>query len=180
MSLRVTLCLSVLLLSGCVKRSRPLAKTPPQPIDPSAYVDLSPGCRLRAVTPAGSAGYETAYYLLKPRSKGQGAAITFQYATITKAGVVTRVNRPRTRLFRAASDIRFFRLVFLVRVSRSDHDMALLGTARKDTLDPWTAAILAHPESCANLRDRICSWIPEGTAVRPEVEKVQGNWTPLR
>ncbi|MGH9640382.1 MAG: hypothetical protein ACRD3Y_09995, partial [Bryobacteraceae bacterium] len=194
------------LLSACVRRPKPLAPAPPKPVNPSAYVDLVPGCRLRVVTPLfasgtrkcalakllsetgssttlkappGFVGYETAYYLLKPRSDHRGSSITFQYATTTKSGVVTRENRLRKQLFHVPRDIRFFRLAFLIRESRSDHNMALVGTYRKDILNDWTAAILADPGACANHRRRVCLWIPAGIAVRPEIKKASG-WTPLR
>lgn len=205
MLLRIVLCASLVLLSACVRHSRPIAAPPLKPIDRSAYVDLIPGCRLRVVTPlfapgtqeralaellskTGSAttlkappgfiGYETAYYLLKP-SSDRGARIAFQYATVSKSGTVTRENRPRRQLFRGSWNTRFFRLVFLIRKSKSNHNMALLGTHRKDTLNTWTAAILADPDACRNVKGRSCLWIPAGVAVRPEIKK-SGQWAPLR
>jgi hypothetical protein len=242
MLLRIALCATMVLLSACVRHSKPITAPPLKPIDRSAYVDLIPGCRLRVVTPlfssraAGQAfraslgkhsvgaesssksssgstttlhappgfvkrnrivhghgggstitlhappgfvGYETAYYLLKARSNRLGSKIAFQYATITREGAVTRETRPRSQLFPVPRNIRFFRLAFLIRKSSSDHNMALLGTHRKDALNAWTAAILAHPEACRNLKGRSCMWIPAGIAVRPEIKK-SGRWEPLR
>ncbi|HEX7361716.1 MAG TPA: hypothetical protein VF283_14600 [Bryobacteraceae bacterium] len=206
MLLRIALCASMVLLSSCVRHSEPLAPAPPKPVNPRAYVDLIPGCRLRVVAPLfapgtqkralakllsetgssttlkappGFVGYETAYYLLRPRSDHRGASIAFQYATTNKSGVVTRENRPRKRLFRVPREIRFFRLVFLIRKSNSDHNMALLGTHRKDALNAWSAALLADPDACRNLKGRSCMWIPAGIAVRPEIRKAS-RWEPLR
>lgn len=205
MLLRIVLCASMALLSACVPHSKPPAPASPKPVNPGAYVDLIPGCRLRVVTPLfapgtqeralakllsktgssttlkappGFIGYETAYYLLKP-SSDRSARIAFQYATVTKNGTVTRENQPRRQLFRVPRNIRFFRAAFLIRKSSSDHNMALLGTHRKDALNAWTAAILAHPEACRNLKGRSCMWIPTEIAVRPEIKK-SGQWAPLR
>jgi hypothetical protein len=64
---------------------------------------------------------------------------------------------------------RYVRLIYLVRVSDADHDMAVVASHNKSALDPLTAQVRANPASCHEGGGTFCAWIPAGIAVTPEM-----------
>ena len=172
------------------------------------FVDLRPGWRLRVVTPllksgafalpasavkvsgntvtlsAGDEfeGYETAYYAVAPHPKG-GVKISFASAEVTKEGQSAPQPRPALSLFKLPRGARLVRLVFLTRVSQTDHDMAVLGAGDIAELDRLTAAVQANPGACVAAGRSDCAWIPPGIAVRPEARAGApgaDRWDPVR
>jgi hypothetical protein len=188
------------LLSACAPRKAHVAAVPAPPAGPRYYIDLQPGWRLRVVTPmlksggfrpklegepgagtltAGSdfLGYEVAFYAVTARK------IVFTAAEIhNKDGVVPSAG-PLAPLFRLPGETRYVRLIYLVRVSEADHDMAVVAASRKEALDPLTAQVRANPESCRGERATFCFWIPDGIAVTPEMRATAAGaeqWVPAR
>ena len=153
---------------------------------PPDHIDLEPGWRLRVVTPilrsggylveaegeqggttlrAGSdfLGYEVAFYAVKTRG------IEFTAAEVHKKDTVVTAVKPIVPLFRMPAHARYTRLIYLVRVSDADHDMAVVAAHNKNSLDPLTAQVRANPASCHDTDKTYCAWIPDGIAVTPEM-----------
>jgi transglutaminase-like putative cysteine protease len=172
------------------------------------YIDLQPGWRLRVVTPitnsgtyrvetsnasesgntvtlssgADFIGYETAYYAVQPRGRS-GVRIQFTSASDTSNGITVAQSKPKPRLFQLPRRAKFVRLLYLKRISQSDHDMAVLGAGNHSQLSELTARVQANPRACHSAGRDFCSWIPSGIAVRPELEKSMGEkpeWLPAR
>jgi hypothetical protein len=189
------------------------ADAPAIAADAAAYIDLQPGWRLRVVTPltrsgtyvlhpkqqqnataaAGGLaftvskerdfmGYETAYYFVQPRGR-TGVRIEFVSAEDPTNGVTTPQPQPQLMLFQLPKRASYVRLVYLARISRADHDMAIVASTNKDLLDSLTRRLQANPRACVNTEHAFCSWVPAGIAVRPEVPKDRNGaaqWAPAR
>ena len=75
------------------------------------------------------------------------------------------------------------RLIFLARLSPSDHDMAVAAAASRDALDTLTRSVKANRAACADGPAGFCSWIPAGVAVIPELRHTGAGgqeWVPAR
>ncbi len=190
--------------TGCAARySIPPAPAPVTPAN-SSFIDLEPGWRLRVVTPilksggyrlqpaaqqasgntitlsAGSdfLGYEVAYYGVRARG------VRFLSAEVTRAGKTAPQARPVAALFQLPRGMRRVRLIYLLRASQADHDMAVAAARDRDALEAITRRVLADPaDACKNGDGAACSWIPAGIAVVAEVPRtVDGavQWRPAR
>jgi hypothetical protein len=207
--MRLIFCLAALtVLSGCALRTVrvPAVNKPPGPGDD--YIDLQPGWRVRVVTPllksggyvpkstseqtadntitisagADLLGYETAYYSVEGRGRA-GVRVSFSSAEVTKDGETTPQPRPVAELFQLPRRGRHVRLIYLQRASQADHNMAVLVSSRIGALARVTEDVETNPATCISDHPDVCSWIPVGIAVRPEVPKmVHGvkQWVPAR
>jgi hypothetical protein len=187
--------LMFLLLAGCAS-PRPYVPTPVGAALSRSpdYIDLSAGFHVRAITPILKSGgyqfrpqqqtaegntvtlsvgpdflgYETSHYEVKPR-RGTGVEVVFTGAEVTKDGVTTPQPRSIAPLFQLPRSARFVRLIYLIRVSEADHNMALAAADRVETLEALTRQVKADPTNgCKSSGRAYCSWIPEGIAVRAE------------
>ncbi len=182
---------------------------PAAAVDRADYIDLQPGWRLRVVTPvlksggyqlraagqqvsgntitlttgADFLGYELAYYAVRSRN-GAGVRVAFLSAEITQEGKTSAQSRPLAPLFQLPRSARYVRLIFLTRVSRADHDMAVVAARESGALDALTRRVLAEPgEACKSEGLTYCAWIPKGIAVAPERQRMidgLGEWVPAR
>lgn len=116
-------------------------------------------------------GYETCSYAVKARSGG-GVRIKFISAGVTTQGKTTSRHRPLVPLFESADDVRFVRLVYMVRVSQTDHDMAIVAASDPKRLNNLTESVLAHPaEACRTTSVGICEWVPRGIGVHTDAKR---------
>jgi hypothetical protein len=201
---------SILLCCGVTAAStacvRHVATVEPIPTRVRTYVDLQPGWRIRVVTPvlksgkyiadfkqtssangalelfAGDdfIGYETSYYRVSHAAQS-GVYVEFMSSTVTIEGKESQKSQPIVRLFQIPKEVRHVRLVFLTRVSRADHDQAILGAAELDELDRLTELVETDPAAnCRPQPNAYCEWIPEGIAVRAEKPDPahRRNWIP--
>jgi hypothetical protein len=183
-------------LIGCAPRRAPVPvaaapKATASPLVPQ-YLDLKPG-ELRVVTPllksggyqlrlteqrqngnavtfsAGSdfLGYETARYVVR-RLDGERMRIELKSVEVTREGVTSPRARPVEPLFRLPRGTRHVRLIYLVRVSQTDHDMAVVAARDEHTLEAATREVLRNPAACRERWSGNCSWVPNGIAVRVE------------
>lgn len=194
-------------LTGCAARANRPIPIPASTGLQSSYIDLQPGWRLRVITPLTASGsyrptlaskrgadgtvtfalgddflgYETSFYSVTARARG-GVRIKFISAEDTKNGVTAAAASPRARLFDLSRHVAYVRLVYLARVSRSDHDMAVIAAHRPELLNQATIEIEANPQSCRTTDKISCTWIPAGIAVRPERRRTDGgdSWLPAR
>ena len=205
LGLRRLQCLAwLILLTACAARHAHAPVAAVQPIGPS-YIDLEPRWRLRVVTPilksggyllnltgqsesgggvtlhAGDdfLGYEVAYYAVTARR-----GVEFVSAEITRNGRTVAQPQPVAHLFQLPRGVRHVRLIYLVRVSQADHDMAVAAAKDMDALDALTRRVEANPaDGCRSDPGAFCAWIPAGIAVVPQFQKtIDGGveWVPAR
>jgi hypothetical protein len=206
------LSLTLLLVTAACGPRRPTATAPAPPAAPRSYIDLAPGWRLSVITPilrsgkflleparvsqpvAGGErslnltveagpdflGYERSYYAVEPWRKG--VRVRFQNAERVIDGKSTPSAQPLVKLFESPPEIRHLRLIFLIRGSQADHNMALVGAATLEALDPLTRQVQSDPTSaCRSQRGEFCAWVPAGIAVRPEVRRGgPDEWIPAQ
>ena len=186
------MCLTVLLASCANKAHAPVAAAAPAvkwPVKSPDFVDLLPDWRVREITPifasggfvakggsekqegltitiSGSdfQGYETALYSLKPKPGG-GVDAKLESVETNKAGQITKEVKPRVLLFQFPRRVRYIRLLYLLRVSTADHNMAMLGSNDVDQLNDLTKQVQSDSANCKALRRAYCSWVPQGIAV---------------
>lgn len=194
------------LVAGCTHypAARSRTPTPENSSFERDYIDLKAGWRLRVVFPLlrsggyiavnkepseGSdvkvssdfLGYEKDYYRIKA-SEDQRIKIDFIKTEVWENGKLH--SRPRTSLplFNAIGNSSYVRLVYLVRASQADHNMALVAASDTATLDAITRSVTSSA-ICESGSGGVCNWIPAGVAVTPE-EKLRvngkGQWLPAR
>jgi hypothetical protein len=180
-------------LAGCANRTHaPVAALPAAvkwPVKSPDFVDLLPDWRVREITPIFTSGgfvakgleiregntitisdtdfegYETAMYTLKPRPGG-GVDVTLESVETNKDGQITKELKPRVMLFQFPRRVRYIRLLYLLRVSTADHNMAVLGSNDVDQLSDLTKQVQTDPAGgCKDLRRAYCRWLPQGIAV---------------
>jgi hypothetical protein len=179
-------------VSGCVRK---IAQAPsPQTnlaVD-NSYLDLEPGSRLGVVLPilkngdtriavqsqqttgntielsAGNLlGYERSVYFVEGRSHGQ-VRLRFIAAQMTRGGKTQDLSAEPALPFALPGQSQHVRLIYYIRASQSDHNMAIAGAKNMDALVAFTKRFEENPKVCGSVRDVFCSWVPPGVAVRPE------------
>ncbi|HEX5430560.1 MAG TPA: hypothetical protein VFW83_01235 [Bryobacteraceae bacterium] len=198
-------------LAGCAVRTARAPAVPDlgKPRADRAFIDLQAGWRVRVITPILKSGgfvvrtppkqlegntlvidnggdfigYETSYYAVTGR-RGGGVRVRFRSAEVTRQGKKVKATKPIAQLFRLPRDARYVRLVFLTRASNADHDMAIVAANRVEAIERATKQLQANPKNgCIDEKDFVCSWIPQGIAVRPEIPKISAgvtHWIPAR
>ncbi len=183
---------TLVLSFGCTQRAvRVPVAAAGTPID-NSYTDLKPGERLRIVVPllksggylvatspvaqegntialsaAGLIGYEVSYYAIQKRSNGR-VRLHFTSAESSKDGKTVPEEKAPALPFALPAKAAHIRLIYLVRSSRSDHNMAITASTNLEALDVFTSQLKSDPEVCKNEDEVSCSWVPAGIAVRPE------------
>lgn len=183
-----------LTLAGCARQPRApavaaLAPAPKWPVKSPDFVDLLPNWQVREITPIFTSGgfvakgitveqgntitisdtdfegYETAMYALNPKPGG-GVDARLASVETNKGGQIVKEPKPRVMLFQFPRRVRYIRLLYLLRISTADHNMAVLGSNDADELNALTKQVQSDPENgCRNLRRAYCSWVPQGIAV---------------
>lgn len=181
-------------LAGCAKKTAvpvvaAATPAPKWPVKSPDFVDLLPNWQIREITPiftsggyvakgiekqegltisldgTGFEGYEMALYTLKPRPGG-GVAVGLESVETKKGDDITKDVKPRVPLFQYPRRVRYIRLVYLLRVSDSDHNMAILASDDVDRLNELTKQVQSDPAGgCRNVRRAYCNWVPQGIAV---------------
>ncbi|MGC2662244.1 MAG: hypothetical protein WA324_30140 [Bryobacteraceae bacterium] len=164
----------------------------PTPAATPSYLDLEAGGSLRIVVPllkasgsatvgqpiqqngntflvsaANLAGYDISYYSLDRAPQGC-VRLKFAIARVTRDDRNAWEDHPPALPFDLPLTAGHIRLIYLVRQSQSDHNMAIVASKNLDALNIFTKQFENHPEVCRNDRDVTCSWVPLGVAVRPE------------
>lgn len=184
---------AVLLCSnyGCAHKNVHPGVSTTSPID-NSYMDLIAGGRLRILVPVlksggyriatGSAqpngntmvfsaanltGYEVSYYEIEGRRHGN-VRLRFTSAEITKNGKTVHETSAPALAFPLPSIPEHIRLVYLVRNSPADHNMAIVASKNLDALNVFTSRLEKNPAVCKSDAVVFCCWVPAGIAVRPE------------
>jgi hypothetical protein len=198
-----------LLLSACVRRLPPPATNEHSAMANSDYIDLRAGWRVRVVVPilrsggyivpmktrqegksvsvstgTDFIGYETDDYSVRPSRNGVGVRIVFERATAAIQGKTSKRAEPALQLFNFSPELQLVRIVYLIRESRSDHDMVILAAADEGVLRKSTeGAISGAAEECKTESRLLCVQIPPGIGLSLEREsRANGHreWVPVR
>jgi hypothetical protein len=95
--------------------------------------------------------------------------VRFGSAEFTSNGKSSKRSQPLVPLFDLPENVRYVRLLFLTRVSQTEHDQAILGSSSLADLDALRRKVEDSPaENCKVQPEGICSWVPAGIAVQPE------------
>jgi hypothetical protein len=191
-----------LVLAACIHRSTPEPPATAESARPD-FLDLQPGWRLRITTPLspGSAsvaeaatsgntitlvapagfGYHTAYYAIRKDPAGGVLRFEFVSGSLSREGKTSSEPAGLGWEVQPAIDARVARLIYLSRLSASDHNMAVVAALNRPALERLTRMIDDNPEQgCANTGDSFCAWVPAGVAVVAEQMTTAGVWEPVR
>lgn len=168
------------------------------PANNNSYMDLTPGERLRITVPVlnsapglnpggyriatdshetndktimlsapNLAGYEVSYYAIERHANGK-VRLRFTSAEMTRNGTTTPEAVAPALPFPLPPKTQHVRLIYLVRSSQSDHNMAITASKNLDALNVFTSRLKGDPDFCKADSEVFCSWVPAGIAVRPE------------
>lgn len=112
-------------------------------------------------------GYEKDYYDVAPGRDGR-VQVHFSRAEVWENGKSHRRPEPSLTLFQRMTSARSVRLVYLVRESNADHDMAVVASADPQLLDRVTESVIQRA-TCEAPQSTSCIWVPKGVAVRQEI-----------
>lgn len=189
--LQILACTSMLALAGC-SHNGVRVSTPDLARNDHSYTDLHPGSTVRIVVPLTKSGglrpdlgadkvqgntisiaatdligYTTSFYAVTGR-RGE-VQLKFVSAQQTKDGRSVSVAKAAAVLpFELPQKTEYVRLVYLVRASQADHNMAILGSKDRDRLNAYTERLKEDPRICTTTTAIFCSWVPAGVAVRRE------------
>lgn len=186
--------IALCLLAGtvaCSRRAISVPATSAATISDNSYLDLQPGWTLRIVVPllkSGSTGqdsavietrgnnltvrskeligYETSLYTVE-RARN-GVRVEFLSAEVTREAKTTPQPNAPALPFALPERAGHIRLIYLVRVSQADHNMAIVSAKHLEKLNDFTSRLRTHPEVCRTAGEISCTWVPQGIAVRPE------------
>jgi hypothetical protein len=193
-----TLLLATLLSSSiaCSHKTLGPAALPNAPTD-NTFLDLKAGGRLRIVVPVvksggyqvaaepakpegnipqrksmilsadGLTGYEISKYSIN-RAAGGRVRLRFTSAQITREGTTVEETHAPALPFALPSAAEHIRLIYLIRNSRADHNMAITASRDLDALNAFTTKVRVNPETCKQNGAVSCVWVPAGIAIRPE------------
>jgi hypothetical protein len=117
-------------------------------------------------------GYEVSHYEVKGQ-KGGRVRVEFNSAEVTKENKTQPQAQSIAPRFQVARRPNYLRLIYLIRISQADHNMAVVAARKIDALDAITRQIQTNPAGGCNIDRRAsCEWIPDGIAVRAEVRKI--------
>ena len=111
-------------------------------------------------------GYERDFYKVEAH-RGEGIVVRFSHAEVWENGRTHLRCQSGLPLFPNGGEWMYIRLVYLVRESAVDHDMAIISAMRPETLDGLTQAVILRAE-CNSDAIATCTWVPKGVAVDPE------------
>ncbi len=183
------------LLLGTIGCSRNTVHIPSPIVDSPAdnsYVDLAGGWRLRILVPLVKSGgnivatnctqqrgnvivcsapnligYQVSYYSAYPSSKGK-VNLRFISAETTIDAKTVQERNPLPLPFHIPTKAQHIRLVYLVRVSEADHDMAITAGKNREVLNVFTKRLKEDPNVCEQVGEVFCTWVPKGISVTPE------------
>jgi hypothetical protein len=119
------------------------------------------------ISAANLIGYEVSHYSAEGGGDGK-VHLTFVSAETTKDGQTVSDPVAPHLPFPLPKKTQFIRLIFLIRVSESDHNMAIVAAGTRNALEAFTTQVRQNPRVCQVTAGIFCVWVPEGIAVRPE------------
>jgi hypothetical protein len=95
-------------------------------------------------------------------------SLRFESARTTSNGKTIEETSPPPLPFALPQNNRHIRLIFLIRVSAADHNMAIAASKDLAKLNTFTGRLRNNSASCPQTGAVSCVWVPEHAAVRPE------------
>ncbi|MFL6417299.1 MAG: hypothetical protein ACJ74Y_16705 [Bryobacteraceae bacterium] len=92
----------------------------------------------------------------------------FASADIAREGRTVQQTREPFLPFPLPRNQQYVRLIYLIRSSKADHDMAIVASSSLTTLDVFTRQLKANAGICNSDTKVFCSWVPTGIALMPE------------
>lgn len=124
-------------------------------------------------------GYETATYDVLPVKDG-GVKIVTGEVEFNRDGAITKTQKSFAPRMAVPGRFKRVELLYMQKVSNSDHATAILAARNAEELDLLTRNVLAQPDTyCRMSRKEYCEWIPAGVAIRPE-KLLNEKWVPAR
>jgi hypothetical protein len=170
-ALLLLICAMLAASGGCSRRKVHISHAGSIVTTDNSYTDLERGSRLSILVPliksggtrptlsaqqnegttitlsaADLTGYEVAYYAITGGRNG-AVRLKFTSAEITKDGKTVPEANPPTLPFALPEGTEHIRLVYLVRASQADHNMAIVASKRLETLNTFTAQLKRDPVS---------------------------------
>ncbi len=162
--------------AGCSRKSVRVPTAAAVSKNDNSYMDLEAGGMLRIVVPAAdSRGYDISNYDIT--AARDGVRLRFASAERTRNGkAIPEPNAPPLP-FQLPRRPAHIRLIYLVRVSEADHNMAIVAAKRLDVLNAFTKRLKESPTVCEANGAIFCAWVPARVAVRPE--RLAGSASPI-
>ncbi len=114
------------------------------------------------------AGYETAWYGVKPKADRAGFTIVPLFAERHLEGKVEQRPEPAANYFPFPADAGFYRLFY--KADRTEFTALVVAARTQAELERSTAALNAGTAACEKLRKELCVAIPKGVGINPLVE----------
>ncbi len=174
---------------GCRHKAGPVVSAAPNEND---YVDLSAGGtvtvnvpllksgglvgKVEVVAESGTTltvalpdliGFQVSRYAIQGKPNGK-VRLKFVSSTNFRNGQAAVHKKAPSLPFALPSGERFIRLIYSIRESKADHNMAIAASGRLSKLNAFTNEVRADPKVCEEHGEVFCVWVPEGIAVRAE------------
>ena len=186
----ITLAAWAMAMGACAHKRVPAKAASNLAANDNSYMDLKPGSKLRVVMPLTNSGrfraddlargesggdfvssddlvgYRTMYYSVRGARHGE-ARLQFVSAEETRDGKTVAKPESPAPPFRLPPRSGHIRLIYLVRRSQSDHDMAIVAAKGMEALNAFTGRLKDHPDLCDAKAEVFCAWVPAGVALRP-------------
>jgi len=122
-----------------------------------------------AITVSGSnlIGFQVSRYAIEGPVDGR-VRLRFRSAETTIDGKSKPEEQRPALPFALPKGNNYARLIYFVRSSRSDHNMAIVAAKRISEINAFTARLIADPGVCGKTGPVFCVWVPLGIAVRQE------------
>ena len=167
-------------------------KTPGAPANDDDYMDVDAGGKLLGVVPLLVSGgfraadlvQEDGNHTFSFSSQDVIGYTVSNYAAVGKRGGPVRLRFTTAETTRDGKTIRelhapslplqlprgteHIRLLYEIRLTRTDHNMAIVASKRLGALDEFTKRLEKDPSVCGATSEVFCSWVPTGVAVRAE------------
>ena len=181
--------LILLAILGCRHKTGPLVPAAPNDND---YVDLKAGDtvsvnvpvlksggfvgKVETVAESGTTltvsmpdliGFQVSQYAIQGKPDGR-VRLKFVSATSFSNGQGEVRKKAPALPFSLPSGERFIRLIYDVRSSKADHNMAIAASRDLSKLNAFTNQVRADPKVCEEHGQVFCVWVPQGIAVRAE------------
>ena len=177
-------------LGSCIRH--PVSKPAATIAKEQSYLDLKRGDRLRVVLPLRKAqdagaewsnveqhgasitlsasqpvGFQIVKYQADGGHRGKVKLRFVSSETMIDGKAFLRASAPELP-FRLPDRPGHLRLIYLVRVSQADHNMAIMSAPTMEMLNSFTNEVMRNAATCGKSGEVFCEWVPTGVAVRPE------------
>jgi len=112
-------------------------------------------------------GFRVSQYSVQGKADGR-VRLKFTSATNTSDGESISEKKATPLPFDLPPNGRHIRLIYSVRSSIADHNMAITAARDVAELNAFTTRLRADPKVCRQSGAVFCVWVPGGIAVRPE------------